>query len=41
MSTTEKWRKWQKRMGVTGQRYAELYARLVRSPKAQREYSGR
>jgi hypothetical protein len=40
MSVYEKWRAWQKRNGVTGQRYAVLYARLTNSPAACRVWRG-
>lgn len=35
-----RWRAWQRRRGVTGSRYAELYARLTRSPAARRVWQG-
>ncbi len=35
-----RWRAWQRRRGVTGPRYAELYARLTRSPAARRVWQG-
>jgi hypothetical protein len=36
----QRWRAWQRRHGVTGDRYARLYARLVRSPAMMRLWRG-
>jgi len=36
MSVYEKWRLWQRRNRVQGERYAILYARLTHSPAARR-----
>lgn len=41
MSTQQKWYAWAKRNPVQGERYARLMARLVRSPRADREFRGR
>jgi hypothetical protein len=41
MSVHGRWREWAKRNGVRDERYARLYARLVHSPAARREWAGR
>ena len=40
MSVYEKWRSWQKRNNVAGERYGKLYARLSKSPAARRAWQG-
>ncbi len=41
MSVSQKFWAWAKANHITGQRYAVLYARAVKSPRGRREYSGR
>jgi hypothetical protein len=40
-SVYQKWREWAKANGVQGTRYARLYARLARSPAANRVWAAR
>ncbi len=40
MSVYERWRAWQRRNNVTGERYGLLYARLSNSPAARRAWKG-
>jgi hypothetical protein len=40
MSVHQLWQLWRKRNPVFGHHYAILYARLVNSPRARREWRG-